>query len=36
MFDSVFPPPIKIGAETFPDEYKPVSVPTLVMFGWDG
>jgi hypothetical protein len=32
MFERAFPPPIKKGAETLPDEYKPVRVPRDVMF----
>ena len=34
-FDSVLPPPIKIGALTFPVEYRPMRVPTEVILGWD-
>jgi hypothetical protein len=32
-FESAFPAPTKKGAEMFAEEYKPVRVPRLVMFG---
>lgn len=34
-FDSVLPPPMNKEALTFPDEYKPVRVPTEVILGCD-
>ena len=33
-FDTVFPPPMKKGAVTFPDALRPVRVPTDVILVW--